>query len=87
MATIDLDIIEELRKGCRCLYIAVESNVADDITRRAEALICRVEQAKEILEDFVVNDGGHYMTAARLIRRGKAVLWLKALKEEPDSVG
>ena len=53
----------------------------------ALALICRVEEAKEILEDFIVNDGGHYMTAARLIRRGKAVRWIEALKEETDSVG
>ena len=31
--------IRALRRGCRCLYIAVEESVADDIKRLAEAVI------------------------------------------------
>lgn len=85
MATVD--VIKDLRKGCRCLYIAVEASVADDMTKRAEALIRRVERYEKALENCEAKatlaaemSSGGYIEAFELI----ANLACEALKESDN---
>jgi len=56
--TIDTDKIEEARKALRCLYIAVDKSIADDVRQRVEAAfvslsaeLTGLRQAKERVEE------------------------------------